>query len=669
MPLVGANIYRNALLTIFIVCACLSGVFGQGEYLATFDYNSIIINRIANIPAISWISDNSAYDPTHQRYFFQGNTTQVIPFYLYTIDAVSGAVLSNPIVANGQSRTYVTGLEYNSDTLYCLYHDGSGSLYFAWIEIATGIVHPKQGLSNIPSYFGSTFDSRDRYYIWNTGTTLIVIDAGTGNIVYNPTLSGGMTASDLVFDNTNGNLYSICRSGASAPQFCSISLSTGAVNVIATLPAIGIPQVYTYTIDEAAGKYMFVGADLSATVCVKNYLFVLDVSTGNILSQNLYPYAQSSGSLTAENVVNFCFDNTRGLLYALNWHLPGLTPSVTIAASSQSICKGDVASFAATPVNEGANPVYQWLVNGVNVGPDAPNYSSDTLSNGDTIRCIALSQTPCVLDKPDTSNAIVMSVGSNSALVSITASSDNICAGDTVVFTATPSNGGPAPVFEWQVNGNEINAGGQVFTSASLANGDVVDCILKGSLACSLLAESNSVTMMVRPVPAILLAPDTIIQRGQSVRLDPATTGTIVSYQWTPSNGLSDPTVPDPSAAPLTTTNYRLDVTAANGCIASSKETIEVYTPLWMPNAFTPNGDGNNDVFRIPPAVSIVLTSLSIYNRWGQRVFSTINSSEGWDGRTNGQPAPAGVYVWEIDYKDLGSGQMVHAKGNVLVIR
>jgi gliding motility-associated-like protein len=86
-----------------------------------------------------------------------------------------------------------------------------------------------------------------------------------------------------------------------------------------------------------------------------------------------------------------------------------------------------------------------------------------------------------------------------------------------------------------------------------------------------------------------------------------------------------------------------------------------------MPNAFTPNGDGINDVFRIPPGMTLQLTELDVYDRWGMRVFSTRNIGQGWDGTVGGGLAPAGTYVYIVSGSDLKGP--VSAKGTVMLVR
>ncbi len=273
-----------------------------------------------------------------------------------------------------------------------------------------------------------------------------------------------------------------------------------------------------------------------------------------------------------------------------------------------------------------------------------------------------------------TSNAVIIyPMGTSS--VSIAASSGNICSGDTVVFVATPSNGGPTPSYQWQVNSKKTGTNSDKLTIHSLADGDSVNCILSSSLTCVPPAPAtNPIVMTVKPSPVVNPGNDTVIAPGSSVLLNPLISGPLVSanildWQWTPATGLNDPAERRPLATPVSSTAYRLHVVADNGCTASGKINITVYYTLQMPGAFTPNGDGKNDVFRIPPSTPQKIKGFSVYNRWGQRIFATTNAAEGWDGTLQHQPAPPGAYIWAITYTDPLTGRTISTRGTVLLIR
>jgi hypothetical protein len=185
-----------------------------------------------------------------------------------------------------------------------------------------------------------------------------------------------------------------------------------------------------------------------------------------------------------------------------------VTPSVVsaITAGSNPSCTGQPVTFTATPTNGGTSPSYQWQVNGNNVGTNSPTYSSSSLTNGQVVTCVMTSNAACASPSTSTSSGIAMQISSVTPTVSttITAGSNPICAGSPVSFSATATNGGTAPSYQWYVNGIAVSGATTTFYSSSnLANGDVVTCSLTSNESCVTTSTVNSVgiTMTVNQIP------------------------------------------------------------------------------------------------------------------------------------------------------------------------
>ena len=267
-----------------------------------------------------------------------------------------------------------------------------------------------------------------------------------------------------------------------------------------------------------------------------------------------------------------------------------------------------------------------------------------------------------------TTNAVVINPKPD-VTISIGSSATETCPDSLITFNATVSNPGSLPFYQWQINGNNAGTNNSIFSDDSLQNGDQVGCILTSSLACASPVPSNIISITFNTAPEVFAGKDTVINPGSTVQLNPSITGTIMSYQWIPATGLNNSSIPRALATPVVSTTYQLTVVSGDGCSASSKLNILVYRPLRMPGAFTPNGDGKNDVFRIPPSTPQKLINFAVYDRWGNNVFATTNTNIGWDGNFKNQRQPAGTYVWEIQYYDLLSGKPETAKGTVMLIR
>jgi len=345
-------------------------------------------------------------------------------------------------------------------------------------------------------------------------------------------------------------------------------------------------------------------------------------------------------------------------------------PAVSIGLNAAYACVDSLATIIATTVDGGPSPLFQWKLNGAPVGTGGPEYSSSVLANGDQINCVMISDALCPVSATAVSNTISMNLlPPVVSSVSITNSANNICHDSIVIFTAVPSNGGSQPSYQWMINGQPTGADTSVYSSGDLNDGDVISAVMNGSLPCSSPTASNVVAMTVYETPRINLSPDTIIAGGSHILLDPVITGSIVFQQWSPAIWLNDPDLLEPTASPVGTTTYELEVHNSFGCTASAKERVVVFYDLFMPNAFTPNGDGRNDLFRIPPSITVSIAKFSVYNRWGELVFTTTNSSAGWDGRLGGKPQPLGTYVWMIDFYNPILKRQILKKGTVELIR
>jgi uncharacterized protein (TIGR02145 family) len=240
--------------------------------------------------------------------------------------------------------------------------------------------------------------------------------------------------------------------------------------------------------------------------------------------------------LTSSNTV--CTSNnpatSNAITMTVNLNLP---VSITLTSAPATICTGSPITFTAHPTNEGLSPVYQWIVNGVNIGINSPNYSYIPI-NGDLVSCTLTSSETCTTNNPASSIQYPVSV--NPLLpVSITISTPTnpFCLGSSVTFTSAPSNGG-IPLYQWKVNGLNAGINSSTFTYTP-AGGDVVTCIMNSTLTCTTgnPATSNSITMIVNtglPAGVTISATPNPFCPGGSVTCNAAPTngGPLPGYQW-----------------------------------------------------------------------------------------------------------------------------------------
>lgn len=160
---------------------------------------------------------------------------------------------------------------------------------------------------------------------------------------------------------------------------------------------------------------------------------------------------------------------------------------------------------------------------------------------------------------------------------------------------------------------------------------------------------------------------DTIAAAGQPVMLH-ASGG--LSYTWSPAGLLNDASSATPVAILNSTQVFTLKAFTPEGCESYDDVVVKIYKgpDIYLPNAFTPNGDGRNDIFRGTPVGIQDFEYLKVFNRWGQLVFYTADYRKGWDGIWQSQKQPGGVYVVMARGKDY-LGNIIDKKGTVMLIR
>jgi len=169
-----------------------------------------------------------------------------------------------------------------------------------------------------------------------------------------------------------------------------------------------------------------------------------------------------------------------------------------------------------------------------------------------------------------------------------------------------------------------------------------------GANGCSSV-DPAATTVVVVPSPKVFAGNDTAVVIGQPVQLNAVDVNGsgFTSYVWSPAEGLSDPDIADPTTVVTGDVTYTVVATSPSGCSATGEIVIGAITAtgIIVPNAFTPNNGGRNDVLRVN-AFGVQLKYFRVYNRYGQLVFATSDAGMGWDGTIGGQAAAMGTYVW-----------------------
>ena len=209
-----------------------------------------------------------------------------------------------------------------------------------------------------------------------------------------------------------------------------------------------------------------------------------------------------------------------------------------------------------------------------------------------------------------------------------------ICPGESVDLQASG-----AQVYIWTPINHLDTTSGPLVTSTPEET--ITYTVLGHFYAC---LETRELTIHVEESEADA-GPDAVIYQGTSTELD-GSGG--VAYSWTPAESLSDPNIPNPEASPEEGTTYYLTVTTALGCEFTDSVNVAVLIEpqVYIPNAFTPNGDGTHDILRVLIFNEVTPLSFQIYNRWGKKVFETGDISIGWDGKVGDKEQEIGTYMY-----------------------
>ncbi|NNM16280.1 MAG: T9SS type B sorting domain-containing protein, partial [Bacteroidia bacterium] len=325
---------------------------------------------------------------------------------------------------------------------------------------------------------------------------------------------------------------------------------------------------------------------------------------------------------------------------------------VTQGIINPTICFGDCSGSASVSVINGTPPFsYLWSDPAMQTTPTATNLCAGTymVTISDSFGCVA-------------QDSVIIPDGA--LLVSTPFTTDAYCGGLCFGTADANPSGGSAPYsFAW-------SDGQTAQTATSLCPGTYTVLITDAN-GCT---TTNSATVLFsnnKPATNAGTASDTIYL-GQSTYLF-STGNANYAYSWQPPFTLGTPNEQLTLATPESNTNYIVTVTDSNGCTNSDTIRIIVRRPdcieseLFVPNAFTPNGDNNNDVMYVRgDGFSEIF--LRVYNRWGELLFETKDKNVGWDGIYKSKPVPPGVYVYYIKVICWGE-ETFEKKGNVTVIR
>jgi photosystem II stability/assembly factor-like uncharacterized protein len=213
--------------------------------------------------------------------------------------------------------------------------------------------------------------------------------------------------------------------------------------------------------------------------------------------------------------------------------------SVTISTPASIVCTGAQVTFTAVPVNGGSNPTYKWRVNNFDVGTNSPVFTTNSLTSSSQVHVLMNTSMACAQPTSVTSNTISLTVQSPvPPTVTISSNASSTCPGDRVYFTASSTNGGSAPQYQWKKNGQQVGTNSRSYDDNTVVNGDVISVELTTYSACAGgdVVAANSMTVQLSAVrtPSNTLTGNTTVNKGQATTLVATAVngGSSIEYQW-----------------------------------------------------------------------------------------------------------------------------------------
>ena len=257
----------------------------------------------------------------------------------------------------------------------------------------------------------------------------------------------------------------------------------------------------------------------------------------------------------------------------------------------------------------------------------------------------------------------------------------NVCESDnssyTYTFNADVSSAYISPLYQWQsstdkgMTWNNI-PGATTLTYQMLpvhAAGNywyrltVIEASVANISSCRIA--SDAMMINVHPKPLVNAGPDRVMLVNTSADLSGTADGEQINYSWSPDEYISDTSQLNPVVSPPADITYTLSAQSMWGCTNADNMNVKVVKGIYVPTAFTPNGDGKNDRWEIPFLDPSFGGTVNVFDRWGRLVYHASSETVSWDGKLNGIPQASGVYVYVITFKNNG----MILRGTVTLIR
>ena len=416
------------------------------------------------------------------------------------------------------------------------------------------------GGTSVTYYATPGFGGGSPSYQWKVNG----VNAGSNSDTYaytpsnNDVISCVITASDAGICYVGTATSNSITESVTPVHAVSVSVSSGGMNSVCA----GTNVNFTATQSFMGGSPVYQWKVNGVNVGANYYTYAYTPSNSDVIS-----------CVITASQTNYCYVG----IATSNSITESVTPvhAVSVSVSSggmNSVCAGTNVNFTATQGFMGGSPVYQWKVNGANVGTNNYTYAY-TPANNDVISCvITASQINYCYTGTATSNSITETVNTSvTPSVSIAANPlGSIVSGTSVTYTATPINAGSNPTYQWKKNGSNIGTNGATYTDGGLVNNDAITCILTANNSCQTAATANSNSITETVTPSILNYTWTGV----------TSTDWNVATNWSnnvlPTSGVTVTIPSAPTNQPVLSTDFSVGGIVLNGSIAINGHSLTI---------------------------------------------------------------------------------------------
>ncbi len=337
------------------------------------------------------------------------------------------------------------------------------------------------------------------------------------------------------------------------------------------------------------------------------------------------------------------------------------------AFSSPVVClPNGTGVFTDQTIMEDNSPLsqaqYTWTIKGKNVEStlSSKNLSYNFSDTGTyTVKLKVTTQSGCSDSLTNFFSAVY-----SQPKAQISAQKSSICINQSLQFShgGLDLNDGPF-IWSWWTDRND-KSGSEIFSKQFPDSGNTtIYFSYTNKNGCK--SDTASTVIRVNPYPIIRLDTVMVVDQGASAKITPFFHGNNLTYSWSPSTYLNNPFSPTPITQPLNDILYKVIASGEGDCTAESEIRIVVLRDLIIPNAFSPNGDGVNDEWDIRNLGVYPGARVSVFDRSGNKIFSSVGYSKKWNGTYNSSPVPIGTYYYLIE--PMNNKKSI--SGSLLIVR